>query len=83
MKRPCRCLAGEIPGKEKLADLIRERIDLIPERERAGDDAYRLRLACCKTCVDLLNGTCARCGCYVEIRAARKERHCPSVPPRW
>ena len=83
MRRPCRCLTGEIPGEEELASLIRERIEGIPEEERAGESVYRERLSRCKACGSLLNGTCGKCGCYVEIRAAWQEKGCPSVPPAW
>lgn len=35
------------------------------------------RLEGCKSCDELQNGTCMQCGCYVEIRAARLDMHCP------
>ena len=35
------------------------------------------RLACCKACDALNAGTCMQCGCYVEMRAARLDMHCP------
>ena len=83
MKTPCRCLAGEMPGGEELAKLIRERIEMIPEEERLPEEAYRKRLSVCRECIHLQRGTCALCGCYVEIRAAKKGQRCPDVPARW
>ena len=41
------------------------------------DAAYAARLACCKACDALNAGTCMQCGCYVEMRAARLDMHCP------
>ena len=83
MTRPCRCLVGEMPGEAELAKIIRERIEDIPEEERAPAEAYALRLSACRECGSLNRGTCALCGCYVEIRAARQEQRCPAVPGKW
>lgn len=83
MRKPCRCLAAEMPGGEELAALIRERIGEIPEEERAGEEIRQQRLDRCRACDALGNGTCGLCGCYIEIRAARKRQHCPKVPAEW
>lgn len=83
MKKPCRCLSAEIPEGQELARLVRERIGEIPEEEQAGEDIRQQRLAKCRQCSHLVNGTCGLCGCYVEIRAARGYQHCPAVPPEW
>ena len=83
MKRPCRCLVAEMPGEAELAEIIRERIETIPEEERTPEQEYALRLSACRNCRYLQRGTCALCGCYIEIRAARKKQRCPDVPERW
>lgn len=83
MKRPCRCLIGEMPDEAQLAEIIRERIETIPEEERTPAGEYALRLSACRECGHLQRGTCARCGCFVEIRAAKKSQRCPDVPARW
>ena len=67
----------------ELAALIRERLEAIPENERTPETEYAFRLSRCRECEFLQRGTCARCGCYVEIRAAGFRRHCPEVPARW
>lgn len=72
-----------MPDQAELAKLIRERIGTIPEEERTPGEAYARRLALCRECGDLNRGTCALCGCYVEIRAARQEQNCPAVPGKW
>ena len=76
--RPCvRCLLDGLPGEEELAALLRERIAEMPEEERVPEAVRRGRLAVCLECGSLNHGTCALCGCYVELRAARRSRGCP------
>lgn len=82
-RRPCRCLTAEIPDGEALTALIRERIAGIPQEERTPEEAYAARLRACRACDSLRDGTCALCGCYVEIRAARRRQSCPAVPVKW
>lgn len=72
-----------MPSQKALAELIRERIEAMPEEQRADDAATAARLAICKTCDHLMNGTCALCGCYVELRAAKRVQRCPDVPGKW
>ena len=55
----------------------------MPRRLRTPDALYETRLACCRDCEALQNGTCMQCGCYVEMRAARSDMHCPLTEPRW
>ena len=82
-RKPCRCLAAEMPEGEALSALIRERISGIPDEEKTGSAEYARRLEQCRSCGNLNRGTCALCGCYVEIRAVRKRMGCPEIPPRW
>ena len=49
----------------------------LPAKKRTPDAEYAARLACCKACDALNAGTCMQCGCYVEMRAARLDMHCP------
>lgn len=41
------------------------------------NELYNKRLAFCKKCEYLISGMCRKCGCYVEIRAALKDKVCP------
>ena len=82
--KPCiRCLLSEIPDEAALAAAIRERIEGLPAEERAGKAERIRRLELCRECGRLNRGTCAACGCYVELRAAKKKMSCPEVPPKW
>lgn len=78
-----RCLIGDIPDQASLAELIKERIALMPEEQRADEALMTVRLDVCRRCDHLNSGTCALCGCYVELRAAKKRMSCPDVPARW
>lgn len=81
-KKPCRCLLRD-SGQEDMARIVAEYIETLPEESRVPDDVYRTRLALCEACEALHNGTCARCGCYVEARAAKRSLSCPAVPAQW
>ncbi len=45
--------------------------------DRTESALYSARLAACKACDQLNNGTCMGCGCLVELRAAYRREHCP------
>ena len=81
-RRPCvRCLTADLPEGEALSAILRERVSQLPEEERVPDTVYRARLDICLSCERLNRGTCALCGCYVEVRAARRGKDCPEH--RW
>ena len=83
-KRVCRrCLLADMQDQRPLRELVYDYIASIPADKRADDGCFARRLALCRECGSLLNGTCAKCGCYAEARAAKKAQHCPDVPPKW
>lgn len=83
MKVICkRCLLSEI-SDEDTKKTVRELIDAMPEDKKADDTLYRQRLDICKSCDELLNGMCGRCGCYVELRALQRVRRCPHENKKW
>lgn len=71
-----RCLLRE-SGEINKADEVRECIERIKAHEKTPDDIYAQRLLLCRECDHLLGGTCMKCGCYVELRAAFKNNRCP------
>ena len=82
--KPCiRCLIDGLPGEEELAAILKERVALLPAEERVPEEEYRRRLDACLGCGRLNHGTCALCGCYVEVRAAKRRKGCPEVPSNW
>lgn len=80
--KPCRCLLFEA-GQADMARTVAEYVASLDEAIRTPEGAYRARLAICRDCDQLMNGTCRLCGCYAETRAAKKGLQCPMVPPRW
>lgn len=80
--KPCRCLLME-SGQEEMSKTVNDLLALMPDEKKAGETARAKRLDVCRQCEHLLNGTCALCGCYVELRTAVKSQRCPDLPPRW
>ena len=66
-----------------MARNVAEYVASLDENIRTPEEDYRARLQLCQECVELMNGTCRLCGCYVETRAAKRVQGCPMVPPRW
>lgn len=77
-KRICKkCLLREFDEAAYIQNLERV-IKLMDKDVKAEDALYEKRLAVCKECEKLLEGTCLSCGCYVELRAAVKKNRCPN-----
>ena len=62
--------------------LIKEKIEKLSPEERVSNDVYEKRLQACKACDELISGMCLKCGCYVEFRAAFKNKRCPNTANR-
>lgn len=76
MSRVCKkCLLRDMEQVEK--DKIEKYLKAIKQGDRVEDAIYEQRLEICQGCDRLNEGTCAACGCYVELRAAAKVAHCP------
>ena len=83
-KKFCRrCLLEDMPDQAALAESVRELVSLLPEHLRAPEEITAARLETCKQCDRLTDGMCVLCGCYVQLRAAKKKLGCPDVPARW
>ena len=82
-KKPCtRCLL-EQAGEIDLAKAVSERIALIPKEQKASAEIYARRLEICCKCDYLISGTCIKCGCYAQLRAARADSGCPHENKYW
>ena len=76
MSRICKkCLIGQ-QAEDYLA-LIEKNKAATPAKYRASDEVYDRRIAACEGCEKLTGPTCMACGCYVELRAIRKDSKCP------
>ncbi|MBQ4626440.1 MAG: hypothetical protein IJB45_04225 [Clostridia bacterium] len=52
-------------------------IKRISAGEKASDKEYSRRLDVCRECEFLEEGTCLKCGCYPEMKAAFNYQKCP------
>lgn len=71
-----RCLLKDVGAEEVLSE-IKRCIEKIKPEEKADAETYFARLKKCSECDFLLSGTCLKCGCYAELRAAYKNNRCP------
>lgn len=71
-----RCLLYE-SGKEEILSDIENRISKIDKNEKCIGEEYAQRLGICTDCDFLADGTCLKCGCYPEFRAAFIKNRCP------
>lgn len=83
MKKPCRkCLLAEMDFDEYTQSLL-DYIKSVPSDKRADEKLYRKRLEICRSCDELANGICAKCGCFVELRALKPNSYCASEKKLW
>lgn len=81
--RICRkCLLKEM-GDAEYARTVEEHIASLPGNIKTPEPEYQNRLAVCRECDRLINGMCALCGCFVELRAAKRVNSCPDSPAKW
>lgn len=82
-RQPCKkCLLSQT-DPEGIYKEIKEMIAALPEEKRADGDTYRQRLEICGKCPYIGEGTCGKCGCFIELRAAKKYMHCPAEERYW
>jgi len=83
MNKFCKkCLLSEIDKDEYLKNIF-EYIDSIPIDKKCTNEVYQHRLSVCKHCNSLINGMCEICGCFVEVRAIKKDMYCPLGEYKW
>ena len=77
-----RCLIEDMDPDEMNRSIL-DYINEIPADKRTDSETYAKRLEICRSCDDLVNGICAKCGCYVELRAAKPHMYCASEEKKW
>lgn len=76
MSRICKkCMIGL--EAEAYLLLIEKNRAAIPQKHRASDQEFDKRITACEECEKRSGPTCLACGCYVELRALRKDSRCP------
>lgn len=71
-----RCLLKDF-NKEQYETIVTNGLSSLPKEDLTGSDVTEKRLAVCRDCDKLNQGTCLACGCFVEIRASLKKGKCP------
>ncbi len=83
MKIKCKkCLLEELDKDVYIENLINY-IENYPADKKADSKIYEKRLELCKGCDNLSDGMCSLCGCFVQLRAVKKNMYCPNVPKKW
>lgn len=77
MKIPCRLCTSFEAENESLKDKLAIYVNQLKEDERADDILYAKRIQVCDTCDANRQGLCGFCGCFVIVRAAKKQTYCP------
>lgn len=82
-KRFCkRCLLKDF-DREAYFQTVQEYLDSLVPEDKADSGLYQQRLNICTQCEKLVNGMCRVCGCFVEVRAAKKAQYCPDTKKMW
>lgn len=71
----------EMVEKEQMK--LQDYVENIPEEEKVSQKEYERRLLLCDGCGELRGGLCGQCGCYVAVRAARRNKKCPHIRAKW
>ena len=83
----CRkCFVAEMKRQgitEETYRAMLERIEEMDPELRCSKEVYEVRITACKKCVYLVEAMCGQCGCFVEVRAAKKISRCAGTPRRW
>lgn len=83
-KKTCRqCLLRDMLSSQEYAKTVTRVREGLSASLKAPDDVYEARLLLCSACDQLQNGTCMMCGCLAEMRAMRRDMHCPPPRRRW
>lgn len=72
-----KCLTRDMLDKDQYFKTLQEIIEHLDENIKTPGPLYEERLNICTGCERLIDGMCNACGCYVELRAAKKDGKCP------
>lgn len=82
MEQICKkCLLLEA-GEKAAYKTVKDYLYTLDDSLKVDKALYNERLSFCKKCEYLIAGMCRKCGCYVEIRAALKDKDCPDYNNR-
>jgi hypothetical protein len=71
-------------AREDVFAVVQKHIEKIPISNKTKKAVYQQRLVLCIMCDNLLSGTCLKCGCYVELRAAfSNQKYLDTKHKKW
>jgi hypothetical protein len=74
----CRICDSLSLSEEGVKKIIEEYISLLDEDECVTRQVYNERLDACSACPGLISSAvCRYCGCFILVRAKRKDKGCP------
>lgn len=74
----CHCKIPKNLSLEQAHKNIEDYIASLDKQQCVSDDIYEQRLALCSNCDGLYGGlSCKYCGCFILVRAKRKNKQCP------
>lgn len=76
-----KCLLLEA-GENSAYQNVSSYLETLDDSLKVDKQLYNERLQLCRNCDFLISGMCRKCGCYVEIRAALKNKSCPDFDSR-
>ena len=77
--RECKRCLLLASGDEDNHKLVQQYIAKIRPEEKCDDETYKKRLEICRNCDNHISGSFIKCGCYVEFRAAFRNKKCPDT----
>lgn len=66
-------------GENAVFQTVSDYLNTLDKALMTDTALYNKRLSFCKDCEYLISGMCRKCGCYVELRAALKDKVCPDL----
>lgn len=82
MSQACKkCLLLEA-GEKRSYETVIDYLNNLSDDLKVSTAEYEKRLDRCMHCDELISGMCYKCGCYVEIRAALKDKICADYDNR-
>lgn len=84
MNIPCRICTSFDIDSEALEQQLASHIASLPEVQKVPPEIYESRLEICHACEAMRHGMCSYCGCFVFVRAIRKQMYCAHLKgKRW
>jgi hypothetical protein len=77
-----RCLLKDMTDSEYY-ESVYAYIESLTEDVKTPEDEYQRRIDLCSACAHLVNAMCDQCGCFVEVRAAKRNNSCAMSREIW